>query len=178
MKKCYKCENWLSVENFTKDKTRKDGLHPYCKICRSREHKKYINKNPNAKENRRIRSKMWKKNNPERYKELIKKWKKENYEQKALLDRKSQLWTHYRLTIEDYLEMVDKQNGQCAICKKNKKLYIDHNHSCCPSNLTCGRCVRGLVCQRCNMFLSYLDCEYIDYIEIAKEYINRNATII
>ena len=169
MRKCYRCENWVSLESFGKDNTRKDGLHPYCKNCRSQENKRYIEENPVAREKRRVRSKKWKEENPERYKELISKWKIDNKEQKALLDKKSQLWSHYRLTIDDYLNIFDRQKGMCAICKNRKRLYVDHDHSCCAGSLTCGRCVRGLICQKCNMMMHYID-ECPDLFESAFKY--------
>ena len=27
---------------------------------------------------------------------------------------------------------------------------VDHDHSCCPGSKTCGKCLRGLACQKCN----------------------------
>jgi hypothetical protein len=169
MKKCKRCDNYKSINDFPNDKSRQDGKHPYCKLCRSQDNKKYIKENPEAREKRRRRSYEWKLKNPERYKQLIKKWKNDNQEHKAMLDRKSVLWSHYRLTIENYLEILDRQNGLCAICEKNKKLYVDHDHSCCPDKVTCGRCVRGLVCQKCNMMMHYID-ECNDLLDKAIEY--------
>jgi len=53
----------------------------------------------------------------------------------------------YGLSVEDYLNMVTKQNNRCVICKREpkwgKKLVIDHNHKT-------GK-VRGLLCDLCNM---------------------------
>lgn len=172
MKKCKRCENWRSVEDFSSDKTRADGKHPYCKLCRSIDNKRYISENPEAREKKRRRSYDWKINNPERYNRLIKKWKLENSEHKSMLDRKSQLWSHYKMTIETYLEMLESQGGRCVICNKNKKLYVDHDHSCCVDKTTCGKCVRGLICQKCNMMMHYID-EYDEYLEIGREYSKR-----
>lgn len=33
MKKCTKCHKRLSLDNFTKDSNKKDGLYPSCKEC-------------------------------------------------------------------------------------------------------------------------------------------------
>ncbi|MEW6606054.1 MAG: hypothetical protein AB1414_01200 [bacterium] len=32
-KKCSKCNQWLSIENFRKDSSKKDGYYSVCKIC-------------------------------------------------------------------------------------------------------------------------------------------------
>jgi hypothetical protein len=177
MKQCYKCKIWLDLDSFAKDKSRQDGFHPYCKVCRSKDNKKYIEENPEAREKRKNRSKQWKDDNPDRYKELIKNWKASNADKKKLLDKKSQLWSHYRLTIEKYLEILNDQNESCAICKKRKRLYVDHDHTCCPSNLTCGKCVRGLICQKCNMMMHYID-ECRNLFERAIEYSSERAVEI
>jgi len=57
----------------------------------------------------------------------------------------------YGLTTEEYLRMLDKQNGNCAICEEHwgSKLVIDHNHKT-------GK-IRGLICERCNRFVGYIE---------------------
>src|SRR6266705_6075811 len=51
------------------------------------------------------------------------------------------------LSVDDYLHLLEKQNGVCAICfrpeKGDKRLAVDHCH---VTNV-----VRGLLCRRCNM---------------------------
>ena len=60
----------------------------------------------------------------------------------------------YNMTLEDYDILLKSQNGVCAICqeecKTKKGLAIDHDHKCCPSNKSCGKCIRGLLCSNCN----------------------------
>lgn len=55
----------------------------------------------------------------------------------------------------DYVESsISAQNG-CAICGYSADLFpvwwaVDHDHSCCPDNSSCGSCVRGILCAYCN----------------------------
>lgn len=49
----------------------------------------------------------------------------------------------YGLSLEDWHELLDKQNGVCAICGESfDKLCVDHDHKT-------GQ-VRGLLCDKCN----------------------------
>ena len=53
--------------------------------------------------------------------------------------------------------MLKAQNGKCAICKQNKPEVVDHDHKCCSGRKTCGKCVRSLLCKRCNTFVGYIE---------------------
>lgn len=56
--------------------------------------------------------------------------------------------------------MVERQNGLCRICDDplTGDMHVDHDPACCParSARTCGRCVRGILCRRCNLALGML----------------------
>lgn len=66
-------------------------------------------------------------------------WRKENRESA----RKTHLKHRYGITIEDYKELYNNQNGMCKICgTRYDILYIDHNHK--------NDKVRGLLCSNCN----------------------------
>lgn len=59
----------------------------------------------------------------------------------------------YGLNANTYEKLLDKQNNKCAICDeqlKEKKICIDHDHSCCPKWKSCGKCLRGVLCYSCN----------------------------
>ncbi len=63
----------------------------------------------------------------------------------------------YNLTRGQFLGLVDSQGGACAICREAPErvlsLHVDHDHSCCSGNKSCGVCVRGLLCGGCNSML-------------------------
>lgn len=67
----------------------------------------------------------------------------------------------YGLTRDDYVDMEKSQNGVCKICgepeKYNKRLSVDHDHSCCSGAGSCGKCIRGLLCSVCNKVLGQVN---------------------
>ena len=88
-------------------------------------------------------------------KKCANKWITKNRKNKPKLhkqrDRKLHLKYNFGMTIEEYDQLFEKQNGVCAICgqiekAKNqygiRRLAVDHNH-------LNGK-IRGLVCTRCN----------------------------
>lgn len=62
------------------------------------------------------------------------------------------------LSPEEYLAFLDSRGNRCDICgngptSQRKRLSVDHDHACCPGHRSCGRCVRGLLCDDCNTAL-------------------------
>ncbi|MQB02007.1 MAG: hypothetical protein GEU78_17385 [Actinobacteria bacterium] len=56
--------------------------------------------------------------------------------------------------------LIADQAGCCALCGGrlvSRKYHIDHDHNCCPAMFSCGRCVRGLLCSRCNTGIGLLN---------------------
>jgi hypothetical protein len=87
--------------------------------------------------------------------------------------RASRLRRYYGLTQEQYDEMLERQGGTCGICHtpppEGKAFHIDHDHACCPGQRTCGDCVRGLLCARCNLGISLMErfpVEVIKWLDI------------
>jgi hypothetical protein len=170
MKSCRRCLTEKSYSDFHKNKQTKDGYAVYCKPCKSFIDKKWTYADPERVNKRNKKAKDWRAANPLRSKELTQEWKEKNPDRKWMLDKKSHLWTYYRLTIEDYRKMFDDSDGKCHICKESKKLVVDHNHKCCSGKISCGKCVRGLVCHNCNTLTGFLE-RNDDLVDRAYDYI-------
>jgi hypothetical protein len=78
-------------------------------------------------------------------------------EEKHRIERRSYYVNVYRfkvygITKDDFDRLLMLQNNRCicGISFETQTACIDHDHSCCSGNKSCGECVRGLLCQRCN----------------------------
>jgi hypothetical protein len=62
----------------------------------------------------------------------------------------------YGLSPERVAQMTAEQDGCCYLCgepldfEKKHGFTIDHDHSCCRGQRSCGTCVRGITCGKCN----------------------------
>jgi hypothetical protein len=66
--------------------------------------------------------------------------------------RRWQLKTRYGLTVEEIDAMLAAQGGVCAICRKPpKRRCVDHDHQTMR--------VRGILCNRCNIGLHYVEAD-------------------
>lgn len=79
-----------------------------------------------------------------------------------LCKKHNQFRWRYELTSQQVVQMW--KNPQCSISgcdatPSTARLVLDHDHSCCPagkfpgSKVSCGKCNRGLICDKCNSAL-------------------------
>lgn len=77
---------------------------------------------------------------------------------------------------ELYDDLKEFQGGTCAICKRarglSKNLSVDHDHTCCNGKISCGKCVRGLLCTKCNDILGHARDD-VDFFIRAVDYLTR-----
>ncbi len=83
----------------------------------------------------------------------------------------------YNITTAQYQALWDLQKGLCAICKQPERavdkrygtpiyLGVDHDHKCCPSKRSCGKCIRGLLCRLCNKLLGQFGDNLVHILKV------------
>ena len=96
------------------------------------------NMSEEQKEHRRVYSREYYHQNKEAIKEQV---------------RRSTYKKLYGISLEDYDQMYEAQEGVCGICgninSSGKRLCVDHNHDTGE--------VRGLLCTKCNYNLGWLE---------------------
>lgn len=82
----------------------------------------------------------------------------------------------YSLAPREYETLYVGQGGVCAICTRatgaTRKLSVDHDHKCCSGGVSCGYCVRGLLCRPCNDLLGHARDDW-QFFARAIKYLNR-----
>lgn len=125
---CYTCKLEKDLDDFYKDKRKKDGHMFQCKECHKQQ------------------SRQWKKDNRDRCVENQKQWVKQNPDS----HKASVLKYTYGIDLMEYNRLIEQQHNTCAICGgiSEESLYIDHDHE---TNK-----IRGLLCRACNFAIGLL----------------------
>jgi hypothetical protein len=159
MKTCGRCKEEKSFDQFGK---KGNGHQSYCIPCRRIKQKEWVAAKPERSEKVRMRAADWAKNNPEKVKINSNKYRMKNKDKIKERSAHQHRQRTYGINEEDYENMLNVQNGACAICKNSSKLWVDHNHS------TGG--VRGLLCPSCNTLVGYIET-HGNLIDKAHKYI-------
>lgn len=155
-KTCTHCHSEKSREEFTRMSAARDGRSPWCRMCTRADGRRY--RAANAEGLRAKRQRAYRRD-PVASLARSEAWKVANPERHRFLQRRSHLKQRYGLSPGAYDGMLAAQGGACGMCRKpsSKRLHVDHDHQCCPGVTSCGQCVRGLLCQACNVRLGWLD---------------------
>lgn len=95
----------------------------------------------------------------------------------------AQCQRNWGMTRADVEEMALTQGG-CAICRctadseavAKRGWHVDHDHSCCPGESSCGQCIRGILCAPCNSLLGFARDD-LKTLDAAAQYLLRNASL-
>lgn len=157
---CTKCKTSLPLERFAKYRRQtKAGIKEYidsaCKKCENKRRYDQKTNTPEKFELYRLKCSIRRKRNS-----------KENSDKESLKAIKYRFKT-YGLTLQDYQNLYEKQNGYCPICNKHQSEFarsfdIDHCH-------TTGK-VRSLLCNLCNSGIGHLK-DNITYLQRAITYL-------
>ncbi len=154
MKTCSKCEipKEETEDNFYRVK-RTGKFRACCKACHNRDNIDRAAANPKR---HNARSKAWREANPEKWAATTKRWREANPERIRINSRRSRFKV-------DFEALWEAQKGLCACCgdpmlpsgRQKESVCVDHDWACCPSERSCGKCVRGLIHWSCNLVLGY-----------------------
>lgn len=180
MKQCTKCFQTKSLNEFAKNSGNKSGLHSWCKQCMTEKVLSYrggrvlkqlmkteTHKQCRICEQLKPYSDFSKKDNRQKTKESYCSECKKFMGTERVLSK-------YGLSIDSYMEIFNAQNGVCKICKNpelnGKRLSVDHDHACCSGVKSCGQCIRGLLCSRCNKTLGMVE-DNVEYLQSMIDYL-------
>jgi hypothetical protein len=144
---CSHCKQEKNKSEFSVNKQFRDGLHYQCKECRKETRKKYDH-SEKAKDTKKKYYEL-----EEVQKRLKEYGKSDNYKNSILKNK-------YNITLEEYNNMLKKQNNKCLICNRETKLVVDHDHKT--------KKIRGLLCNMCNGILGMFE----KYNLLAENFIN------
>lgn len=140
------------MSEFHRKRASSDGLNGRCKPCNRAVVAQWQRGNPDRV---RLQRAKWKRENPDKVNADARKryraWRDGNSASGETF-KKIRAW-RYGIKPEDYVEMLELQDGRCLICGYLPKpgeryLAIDHDHETGT--------IRGLLCNPCNRGLGLL----------------------
>lgn len=160
---CSMCDEWKHLEVFPTKKTKSGKVSPgsICHHCRLLVQKRYRDANKEKSKKywqvngeRLLANRKWKYKGYKKYYNKIRRNKYASLEAR-LEHRRKNLYSKFKLTLEQFDEMDKRQNSCCYVCMKHKDttarkvLNVDHNH-------ITGQ-VRKLLCSHCNTTLGLVN---------------------
>ena len=161
-KRCKRCGEVKSLDDFYRHDGCRDGVRPECKACNLADKARRHAANP---EPARERTRRWQEEKPQRYRDKAAKYREDG--RKQISDRRSYLKRKYGITLEEYDQKLAEQGGVCAVCGREPRpdisLHVDHSHT--TGNL------RGLLCFPCNVAIGLIREEH-DRLDAIRRYLD------
>lgn len=169
-KACTKCGS--TTDGFYADRGKSDGLSSRCRECIQQARSAFRAANPERvqEQGRKHYAK-----DPEAKRTTRRAYRVANPDHERTVD----LRRHFGLDPARYDELEAGQDGVCAICRKpepRRRMDVDHDHDCCPGRSSCGYCIRGLLCSRCNQGLGYFG-DSPELLKAAIDYLARTPVV-
>ena len=153
MKKCYKCGGVKELREFNQDGRTNDGYQSKCIVCQ-------------------IKCTQCSETDPAKFhiapgtssglgsqcRACRKKFRQTPH---GKMMRRAKVLRLHSFNQMQWDNMWVNQGFGCAICGTdtpggNGSFAVDHDHACCPPGGSCGKCVRGLLCHKCNTGIGML----------------------
>lgn len=167
-----KINNWTIISECIKNKYGKDSYLCECKYgnkgyVEGRALVKELSKSCGClrlvdKNTQKERIKEYKKQYFQKNKEKISARNRERQKEQRKLDYKKygkdrySLKSRYGITINEYEEMIKKQNNKCFICGKELNIHINSDYPCVDHSHRTGK-IRKILCKNCNTLLGLSD---------------------
>lgn len=192
-KPCSKCKVIKPLSEYYRNPKLSDGHWTACAVCvrarvrstqrTSAQREKAIKRGREFRRSARGKeyTKQYAAKNRERIRKNIREWSRKRFgykprsrmtpEQESLSRRNSTLKRKYKITVDDYEQLLTKQRGLCAICghpppqdkgENCKILAVDHDHA--------SGSIRGLLCHKCNVGMGMLNDDVV-LLARAREYL-------
>lgn len=162
--RCIKCQQDKPETEFNLGTGKnRNGKRSTCRSCTTAYMKAYYAEHgermreqardnyQNNRDRRLETTREWVKKNPRRVKDNLLKWS-------------------FGISLEQYEQLLESQNGVCGICKKPPKrihLAVDHDHDT--------GAIRGLLCTHCNTVIGFAKDDP-SILESAIDYLKHHIT--
>lgn len=176
-KRCCTCKQYMPLDLFSRNRRNKDGLQYSCKECQKEYRREHYDNRPvdSSKEcsacgitkpaSEYYKDKTTKSGLRSTCAECTRAHVNSNYDYER--QRRHNLKQLYGLTMEEYDEMLESQEGTCAICGlPQKQFFVDHNHETGE--------VRGILCAQCNGGLGFFQ-DKVSILENAICYLRKEV---
>jgi Recombination endonuclease VII len=163
VKACRECGVVKPLLDFSPRRDQADGHHWWCIDCKRAKDRAY--------------GKVYRERNPEQKRQSARKYirREDLHEQRS----RKVLWEKYKLTPEMMTAKIEEQGG-CPFCPPGTEVLnwdVDHDHDCCPTAKTCGKCIRDMLCHKHNLGLGYWN-DNPDLLRQAADYIDAHRARI